>query len=119
MTGLRRWPGSRCRSGPRWYSPSAGRAGPGRQQPRGVGIRHPLQLLDDPLLDPRGEFCYCLRLEQIPQRQFGAEFVADLQHDLRAEQGLDPDPMAAYAASGYGEKIVAERVGGQQAGWGA
>jgi L-rhamnose isomerase/sugar isomerase len=27
--------------------------------------------------------------------------------------------MAAYAASGYGEKIVAERIGGQQAGWGA
>jgi len=27
--------------------------------------------------------------------------------------------MAAYAASGYAEKIVAERIGGQQAGWGA
>jgi len=39
--------------------------------------------------------------------------------ELRAEQGLDPDPMAAYAASGYAEKIAAERVGGQQAGWGA
>jgi L-rhamnose isomerase/sugar isomerase len=39
--------------------------------------------------------------------------------DLRCEQGLDPDPMAAYAASGYAEKIVAERVGGQQASWGA
>ena len=31
---------------------------------------------------------------------------------LRTEQGLDPDPMAAYARSGYAEKIVAERVGG-------
>jgi L-rhamnose isomerase/sugar isomerase len=38
---------------------------------------------------------------------------------LREEQGLDPDPMAAYAGSGYGERIVADRVGGQQAGWGA
>jgi L-rhamnose isomerase/sugar isomerase len=27
--------------------------------------------------------------------------------------------MAAYARSGYDERIVAERVGGAQAGWGA
>ncbi len=39
--------------------------------------------------------------------------------DLRTEQGLAPDPMAAFAASGYTETIVAERVGGTQAGWGA
>jgi L-rhamnose isomerase/sugar isomerase len=39
--------------------------------------------------------------------------------ELRAEQGLDPDPMAAFARSGYTERIVADRVGGQQAGWGA
>jgi len=39
--------------------------------------------------------------------------------DLRAAQGLDPDPMAAYVRSGHDEKIVAERVGGAQAGWGA
>ncbi len=45
--------------------------------------------------------------------------VRPLLADLRAEQGLDPDPMAAYARSGYAEKIVAERIGGQQAGWGA
>jgi L-rhamnose isomerase/sugar isomerase len=45
--------------------------------------------------------------------------VRPLLADLRAEQGLDPDPMAAYAASGYAEKIAAERIGGQQAGWGA
>ncbi len=38
---------------------------------------------------------------------------------MRAEAGLDPDPMAAYARSGYAEKIVADRVGGTQAGWGA
>ena len=29
------------------------------------------------------------------------------------------DPIAAYKASGYFEKVVAERVGGTQAGWGA
>jgi L-rhamnose isomerase/sugar isomerase len=45
--------------------------------------------------------------------------VRPLLRELREEQGLDPDPMAAYAASGYAEKIAAERVGGNQAGWGA
>ena len=45
--------------------------------------------------------------------------VRALLADLRAEQGLDPDPMAAYARSGYAERIVAERIGGVQAGWGA
>jgi L-rhamnose isomerase/sugar isomerase len=45
--------------------------------------------------------------------------VRPLLAELRASQGLDPDPMAAYARSGYDEQIVAERVGGTQAGWGA
>ncbi len=45
--------------------------------------------------------------------------VRPLLAELREEQGLDPDPMAAYARSGYPERIVAERIGGQQAGWGA
>jgi L-rhamnose isomerase/sugar isomerase len=45
--------------------------------------------------------------------------VRPLLAELRAELSLDPDPMAAYARSGYAERIVAERVGGQQAGWGA
>ena len=45
--------------------------------------------------------------------------VRPLLAELRSDLGLDPDPMAAYAASGYAERIVAERVGGQQAGWGA
>jgi L-rhamnose isomerase/sugar isomerase len=45
--------------------------------------------------------------------------VRPLLRDLRAEMGLNPDPVAAYAASGYGEKIRAERIGGTQAGWGA
>jgi len=45
--------------------------------------------------------------------------VRPLLADVRTELGLDPDPMAAYARSGYAEKIVADRVGGQQAGWGA
>jgi L-rhamnose isomerase/sugar isomerase len=45
--------------------------------------------------------------------------VRPLLADLRAEQGLPPNPVAAYTASGYPEKIAAGRTGGQQAGWGA
>ncbi|WP_413450305.1 L-rhamnose isomerase [Georgenia phoenicis] len=37
----------------------------------------------------------------------------------RAERGLPEDPLATFAASGYLERIAAERVGGTQAGWGA
>nr|WP_218853059.1 L-rhamnose isomerase [Microbacterium immunditiarum] len=39
--------------------------------------------------------------------------------DWREARGLPRDPMAAFGASGYQEKIEAERVGGVQAGWGA
>jgi len=49
-------------------------------------------------------------------------FYTDVRPQLaawREERGLPADPMAAYAASGYQEKIAAERVGGTQAGWGA
>jgi L-rhamnose isomerase/sugar isomerase len=45
--------------------------------------------------------------------------VRPLLREVREEMGLDPAPMAAYRRSGWAEKIVAERVGGQQAGWGA
>jgi L-rhamnose isomerase/sugar isomerase len=45
--------------------------------------------------------------------------VRPLLRELREEMGLDPDPIAAYQRSGYQERIVAERVGGRQAGWGA
>jgi L-rhamnose isomerase/sugar isomerase len=45
--------------------------------------------------------------------------VRPLLGGLRAEQGLDPDPVAAYGRSGYAEKIIAGRVGGTPAGWGS
>jgi L-rhamnose isomerase/sugar isomerase len=45
--------------------------------------------------------------------------VRPLLAELRTEMGLDPDPLGAYKRSGYGERIIAERVGGQAAGWGA
>jgi L-rhamnose isomerase/sugar isomerase len=49
-------------------------------------------------------------------------FYTDVRPALaqwRESRGLPADPMAAYAASGYQQRIVAERVGGTQAGWGA
>jgi L-rhamnose isomerase/sugar isomerase len=45
--------------------------------------------------------------------------VRPLLAEVREEMGLNPDPVAAYARSGYPQKIVSERVGGKQAGWGA
>jgi len=39
--------------------------------------------------------------------------------DWREQRGLPRDPLAAYAASGYADAIIAERVGGTQASWGA
>lgn len=49
-------------------------------------------------------------------------FYTDVRPALaawREERGLPADPMAGYAASGYQERIEAERVGGVQASWGA
>jgi L-rhamnose isomerase/sugar isomerase len=49
-------------------------------------------------------------------------FYTDVRPHLaewRAGRGLPADPLAAYRASGYRERIAAERVGGQAAGWGA
>ncbi|MEU6140381.1 L-rhamnose isomerase [Streptomyces sp. NPDC047081] len=45
--------------------------------------------------------------------------VRPLLAEVRGEMGLDGDPMGAYRRSGWAAKIVEERVGGQQAGWGA
>ena len=39
--------------------------------------------------------------------------------DWRESRGLPRDPFTAYLASGYQAQIAAERVGGQQASWGA
>jgi L-rhamnose isomerase/sugar isomerase len=45
--------------------------------------------------------------------------VRPLLAELRESKGLDADPYRAYAASGHQQRIESERVGGQQAGWGA
>jgi L-rhamnose isomerase/sugar isomerase len=49
-------------------------------------------------------------------------FSTDVRPGLaawRADRGLPADPLEAYRRSGYADRIVAERVGGTQAGWGA
>jgi len=45
--------------------------------------------------------------------------VRPLIAEWRIEQGLNPDPIKAFKASGYLQQIESERVGGNQAGWGA
>ncbi|GAA4313713.1 L-rhamnose isomerase/sugar isomerase [Actinomadura luteofluorescens] len=45
--------------------------------------------------------------------------VRPLLAELREEMGLHPNPVAAYKASGYYERITEERKDGQAAGWGA
>jgi L-rhamnose isomerase/sugar isomerase len=45
--------------------------------------------------------------------------VRPMLRELREDMGLDPDPIAAYKRSGYLEKVTAQRVGGDAAGWGA
>jgi L-rhamnose isomerase/sugar isomerase len=45
--------------------------------------------------------------------------VRPLLAELREEMGLHPDPVAAYKASGYYERVAEERKDGQAAGWGA
>lgn len=45
--------------------------------------------------------------------------VRPLLAELREDLGLDPDPIAAYRRSGWAERIIGDRKGGQQAGWGA
>jgi L-rhamnose isomerase/sugar isomerase len=53
---------------------------------------------------------------------FNDAFYTDVRPalaDWRESRGLPRDPFAAYAASGYQQRIAADRVGGTQAGWGA
>jgi L-rhamnose isomerase/sugar isomerase len=45
--------------------------------------------------------------------------VRPLLAGLRQDMGLDPDPVAAYQRSGYGQRIIEERIGGTPASWGS
>ena len=49
-------------------------------------------------------------------------FYTDVRGDLadwRTSRGLPADPLKAYRASGYAQRVAAERADGTQAGWGA
>ena len=49
-------------------------------------------------------------------------FYTDVRPELaswRADRGLPAEPASAYRNSGYAQQIIADRVGGTQAGWGA
>lgn len=54
----------------------------------------------------------------VPMEGYDSD-LRPLLAEVRSTLGLDPGPMGAYVGSGYAATIEAERVGGQQAGWGA
>ena len=63
-----------------------------------------------------------LRLGKLGSFDFNSRFYAD--DDLivgawRETRGLPGNPITAYTASGYQAHITTDRVGGQQASWGA
>lgn len=43
--------------------------------------------------------------------------VRPLLAEIRASKGLDPDPLSAYARSGYAERVVVERGSAAGSGW--
>ena len=62
--------------------------------------------------------CDVLLANEIMMDAFWTD-VRPLLAEHRAAKGLPEDPMRAFLASGYLERIAEERVGGTQAGWGA
>lgn len=62
--------------------------------------------------------CDVLLANEIMMDAFATD-VRPLLAEHRAAKGLPEDPMRAFLASGYLERIAEERVGGTQAGWGA
>ncbi|GIF61312.1 hypothetical protein Air01nite_74070 [Asanoa iriomotensis] len=75
-------------------------------------------LVDAPALAAAQENGDVLEANDVLMDAFNSD-VRPVLRDLRAGQGLDPDPIAAYKRSGYYQTVKAERVGGQAAGWGA
>ena len=75
-------------------------------------------LIDRDALKKAQEDHDVLAANQIFMDAFNTD-VRPMLAELRASKGLPEDPMAAFLASGYLEKIRAERVGGTQMGWGA
>ena len=75
-------------------------------------------LVDSPALEAAQDSGDVLGANAVLMDAFWSD-VRPLLRSVREEMDLDPEPMAAFARSGYAERVAAERVGGQQAGWGA
>jgi L-rhamnose isomerase/sugar isomerase len=75
-------------------------------------------LIDVPALTAAQRAGEVLEANEILMDAYNTD-VRPLLRDLREDMGLHPDPIKAYKASGYYERVRAERVGGQAAGWGA
>ncbi|KAA6436015.1 L-rhamnose isomerase [Agrococcus sediminis] len=74
--------------------------------------------LDDEALAVARRDCDVLLANEIMMDAFATD-VRPLLAEHRAAKGLPEDPMRAFLASGYLERVADERVGGTQAGWGA
>ncbi|MFJ6114481.1 L-rhamnose isomerase [Agrococcus sediminis] len=74
--------------------------------------------LDDDALAVARRDCDVLLANEIMMDAFATD-VRPLLAEHRAAKGLPEDPMRAFLASGYLERVADERVGGTQAGWGA
>ena len=75
-------------------------------------------MVDRPALESAQAAGDVLQANAILMDAFQTDVRSDLA-DWRASVGLPDDPMAAFAGSGYMDKIVEERKDGQQAGWGS
>jgi len=73
-------------------------------------------LIDTAALTQAQQACDPLAANQIFMDAFYTDVRADLA-EWRVSRGLPADPVAAFWASGYQERIEAERIGGTQASW--
>jgi L-rhamnose isomerase / sugar isomerase len=75
-------------------------------------------LVDRPALEQAQSSGDVLRSNEILMDAFYTDVRSALA-SWRESRSLPADPVAAFRKSDYGSKIVQERVGGSQAGWGA
>ncbi|GAB2548509.1 L-rhamnose isomerase [Leucobacter ruminantium] len=74
--------------------------------------------IDTEALDAARRDCDVLLANEIFEDAFRTD-VRPLLAEYRSQRGLPEDPMRAFLASGYLDRIAEERVGGTQASWGA
>nr|WP_246061440.1 L-rhamnose isomerase [Lapillicoccus jejuensis] len=75
-------------------------------------------LVDEPALRAAHEAGDVLGANDVLMDAYRTD-VRERLADRREARGLPRDPVAAFTASGYLERVSAERVGGTQASWGA